>query len=406
MNINADRLWNHIQELGKLGSDHEGAITRFPFTKIDQEAMDLIKRWMQDAGLDTHIDAVGNLIGVYHGQDDSLPPIICGSHYDSVKQGGKFDGCLGILAGIEAVQTMREQNISLTSPIYIIAFKDEEGNRFSYGMIGSNSISGVVDPSGLNSMDDDGITLSQAMIDAGFQPDAYPSCEITPMKSYIELHIEQGRVLEEEHAPIGVVEGIAGIDRYDFEIHGVSGHAGATPMDRRQDPVIAMSALLLKIEEFARIRKPAVATIGSIKTFPGAANIICDHVEFTLDMRSIHENDMKQIAKDIRAYADDVEAEYGVEVFMELKQSLPPALCDDELRNSIKQSCEELDIKYIDIMSGAGHDAMNFKGKCPIAMIFVPSKEGCSHRKEEYTSKEECEIGANVLYEVLLKQAK
>lgn len=402
MDINSGRLWNNIEELGKLGCQEDGSIIRLPFTREDRLAQDFLMDRMRDAGLAVRIDSAGNLIGERIGTKPCLPPVLTGSHYDSVINGGRFDGCLGILAAIEALQTMEEKNIRTARTIRLYCFKDEEGNRFGYGMIGSRSVCGIADPKGLDSMDESGITLREAMKSFGLQPDRLSECKTEQPEAFLELHIEQGRVLEDNGKQAGVVLGIAGLVRYQIRIDGVSGHAGATPMKARRDPVTAASHYILKITELAEERDNCVATVGSIKTFPGACNVICSHVEFSLDLRSCRQETIDEVVALMEEHEKELEASYGIHIQKTKEQELPPCPCSEKLMDTIESSCEAEGISHMKIMSGAGHDCMNFRDVCPTGMIFVPSKEGMSHRKEEYTSPEDCAAGAQILYRTLL----
>lgn len=404
MKINEKRLWNHIQKLGQIGKASDGSVTRFPFTKEDEAAAVQLKKWMQDAGLCVAADACGNIIGTLKGADPALPPVVCGSHFDTVKEGGIFDGCLGVLAGIEVLQTIREAGMQPQRSLMVIGFRDEEGNRFGYGMIGSRSICGKVDADGLQTLDQDGITLAQAMKQAGYHPEQYAACRITPLKAYYEVHIEQADVLAAQGLSVGIVEGIAGLVRYTITIHGRSAHAGATPMHRRHDPVTAMSRWILRMTELAQQQPHTVATIGEIHTYPGACNIICDHVSFSLDLRSLDDSIRSHILHTMKEFEKTLEREQGVRVERCLKQQLPAAMCDEQLKQELESCCETLQLPILRLASGAGHDCMNFQDVCPMAMIFVRSQhEGASHCKEEYSTQKDCADGCQLLLEALRK---
>lgn len=405
MNINSERLWNHLQELSNIGRQEDGSITRFPFTEEDQEAQLLIQTWMEEAGLQCQIDAVGNVIGILEGTQRELPPVVCGSHFDSVKCGGAFDGCLGVLAGIEVLQSIKEQQMMLPRTLMVIGFKDEEGNRFGYGMIGSKAICGLVDPIGFASKDEQGISLYQAMQDAGYHPDEVTTCKLQEVHTFLELHIEQARVLEERGCSVGIVTGIAGLARYTITIKGESAHAGATPMHQRQDPVVAMSKWILHITALASERSGCVATIGQIQTIPGACNIICDHTTFSLDIRSLQESDIEDVMQAMIQYGIQLEKEIGVSIKLVKEEQLPPATCDSQIQQQMRRCCEIRKIPYSSLVSGAGHDGMNFKDQCPMGMIFVRSLHGYSHRLEEFSTQADCTDGASILFDMMLRCA-
>lgn len=405
MDIDVDRLWSDIQELGAIGCNRDGGITRLPFTPQDRQAQDWLAAKMEAAGLSVREDAAGNLIGERCGRHPDEPCLLCGSHYDTVPGGGRFDGTLGILSALEALRTIREQNIMTDRTIRLIAFKDEEGSRFGYGMVGSKSICGILDPAGLGSTDRNGVTLEQAMTDYGCRPDMLESCRMTDAGAYLELHIEQGKVLEDHDVSVGIVSGIAGLVRYTVEILGESGHAGATPMNARKDPVTAMCRWITKVTELAEQRDSCVATVGSILTFPGACNVICGRVSFSLDLRSIHEEDLEGIMNEMEVFGRSLASLYGVEINLHQEQRLLPCHCHGPYREAIRSICEAEGYSHMELMSGAGHDCMNFKDMCPTAMIFVPSAGGLSHRKEEFTSKEACACGTQVFFRLLLMTA-
>lgn len=403
MKIQKQRLWQHIQDLGNIGKQADGSITRLAFSDEDEAGAKLVQRWMKEAGMQVHVDACGNIIATLQGTEPTLSPIVCGSHIDSVPCGGMFDGCVGVLAGIEAVQTMIEHSLQPLRTIHIIAFRDEEGVRFGYGMVGSKAITGVLDPSAFKVMDAKGESLAQAMEHCGYQPQAYQSCRLYP-HAYIELHIEQASVLEQQGVPVGIVEGIAGLRRYTITISGISNHAGAQPMDQRADPVPAMCAWITKITSLAQTHPNSVATIGSITTSPGACNIICDHVSFSLDIRSLYDSTLDAIEKEMRAFEAGFPKD--IQVTWKLEQSLPPCLCDPTLQAQAEAICQTQHIPMRKLMSGAGHDAMNFKDCCPCALLFVRSQKGASHKKEEYTTPQDCAIGCELLYQMLRQQSQ
>ncbi len=406
MNINNHRLWQHIQELGNIGKNEDGSVTRFPFTEADEAAAALIRKWMREAGLDVHTDACGNVIGIRKGSDEKLSPIVCGSHFDTVKQGGIFDGCLGILAGIEALQTIDEAGIRLKRTIMIVGFRDEEGNRFGYGMIGSRSFCGNVDAIGLESKDENGMTLSEAMHQVGYHPEQYHTCKVTSIHAYVELHIEQADVLYRNGYSLGIVEGIAGLQRDTIVITGKSGHAGATPMHSRRDPILAMAEWITHISKQAMIHSHTTATIGRIQVEPGVCNVIAERATFSLDLRSLDESVIQAISDHMKQVEKTLEDRYHVRIQRSLDQKLPAVLCDETWKRKLEQCCEHLHIKTMRLPSGAGHDCMNFKQICPTAMIFIRSQnDGASHCKEEFSTMEDCENGCNLLLELLCRNS-
>ena len=262
--VQVERLWDRLMELGELGIQPSGGVTRFSFTEVEQEAKRLVASYMEEAGMHVREDAVGNLIGRRDGRREDMPAVLIGSHIDTVPHGGKFDGALGVLAGIEVAQTLNEQQIELDHPIEVIAFTDEEGSRFGLGMIGSRAIAGTLTPDQLQQTDQDGITIMEAMKQSGLNPENIGEAKREPstVKAYVELHIEQGRVLEKAGLPAGVVSGIAGPFWTKWTISGEAGHAGATPMDGRKDPLMAAAEIMQFMEEEAKKHPATVATVG------------------------------------------------------------------------------------------------------------------------------------------------
>lgn len=399
--VNGERLYQHIHELGEIGKDKNGGVTRFPYTKDDELAKQYIISKMKEANLSVSIDAVGNIIGTKQGITNNR--ILCGSHFDTVKNGGNFDGCLGVLGAIEVLQSMHEQNIDLKDTIDVIAFRDEEGNRFSTGMIGSRSICGTFYKDDLLAVDEDGITLKRAANTIGYPVEEYASCayDFQNVKAYLELHIEQGSVLEKNNHSVGVVKGIAGLRRFMISIHGVSGHSGAIPMEDRIDPVIAFSKVSLFMAQCIKKYPEAVVTTGEIYVYPGACNIISDHLTFSLDVRSLSMDDINAFMNEVMHYLERLKEE-GYFYDVKETQCLNPALCDENIQMIMKNHNLELNSSSFSIMSGAGHDAMNFYQKCPVGMIFVRSKNGFSHRPEEYSSMCDCQMGATLLFHTLV----
>lgn len=400
MEINQDRLWNRLHELGKIGVDPQGGNTRWTYTDVDMQARDWLIGQMHQAGLQVQEDAIGNVIGIYNPADSSEAPVISGSHFDTVRCGGQFDGCLGLLASLEAAETLKENNVSLKRPLYVIGFRDEEGNRFSSGMLGSKVITGKAEDADFSAVDEAGITIGEAMKQRGYHPDLYRQSRIDPIYASVELHIEQGKVLEQADCPVGIVEGIPYLRFYEITLTGCSGHAGATPMNDRQDPVLAMTRWIQKITELASARPYTVATVGNIKTVPGSTNVICDHVSFSLDIRSLEEQNIDDCLQAMGKLEAELKNQ-GIQVSCQLRHILYGVECDEKLKSQLEQILQTREIPYQRLMSGAGHDSQNFKDVCPCAMIFVRSENGYSHRKEEFSSKADCAAGTQTLLDLL-----
>jgi len=407
--INKDRLWDHLQQLSAIGRDREGGgVTRLSFTPEERAAKDLVARFMKEAGLSVREDEVGNLIGRKEGKNSDAPVVLTGSHLDSVPNGGDFDGPLGVLAGVEALHAMREHGVETEHPIEVIAFTDEEGTRFGYGMIGSRGIAGLLKPEELLATDRDGISIAEAMRQSGLDPEQIGKAARRPgsVKAYVELHIEQGKVLESRNLPVGVVSGIAGPLWVKFVLEGEAGHAGTTPMPMRHDALAAASEIILCIEREAARTGNAVGTVGKLQLSPGGVNVIPGRVEFTMDLRDVNEAVRDQVEERILREARAICERRGIRLQVENMQRIAPAACSPMVQEAIKEAIAAEGLEVFTLPSGAGHDGMQLTGLCPVGMIFARSKDGISHNPAEFTSKEDCATAANVLYRTLLNLAR
>jgi allantoate deiminase len=405
--VDGERLWRRLSELAGVGQRESGGVTRLSFTDEERSAKDLVASFMEEAALTVREDAAGNLFGRREGGDPGAPAVLVGSHVDSVYDGGNFDGPLGVLAGIEVVQSMEERGVQTDHPVEVVAFTDEEGARFSFGMIGSRALAGHLSPGDLDHQDADGISVAEAMRDYGLDPERVEQArrQRDSLAAYLELHIEQGKVLEAEDLPVGIVTGIAGPLWLRFSLLGESGHAGATPMDRRHDALAAAAEIVGVVEEEASSAPSAVGTVGQIEARPGGINIIPGAVDLSVDLRDIHVAVRDGVEGRLRERAEETCARRGVELDVEELQRLDPAPCSEEVRAVISDACEEVGIRPRSLPSGAGHDGMHLASLCPMGMIFVRSRDGISHNPKEWSSKEDCEAGCNVLYWSVLRLA-
>lgn len=406
--INSDRLWDRLGQLGNIGKQEAGGITRLSFTPEERAAKDLVTGFMKEAGLSVREDEVGNLIGRKEGKNPAAPVVLVGSHIDSVPNGGDYDGPLGVLAGVEVLQTMQELGIETEHSIEVIAFTDEEGTRFGYGMIGSRGIAGLIKRDELEQADKNGVSIAEAMRQTGLDPDRTSLAARTPgsVKAYVELHIEQGKVLESRGLSVGIVTGVAGPLWLNFVLEGEAGHAGATPMNLRRDPMAAAAQVMLAIEEEAGRTGTSVGTVGRLQAFPGGVNVIPGRVEFSLDLRDVDEAIRDEVEQRIYERAKAICAERDVTLKVELLQRIAPAVCSDDIQNAVAEACEAEGLEAFRLPSGAGHDCMQLVELCPVGMIFARSKDGISHNPAEFTTKEDCANGAQVLYRTVLSLAK
>jgi allantoate deiminase len=406
--IDGERLWRRISDLGEIGKQRGGGVTRLSFTEEERAAKDLVASYMEEAGLSVYEDAVGNLFGRREGRDPGSPAVLIGSHVDSVYNGGNFDGPLGVLAGIEVLQTMGERGVESENPIEVVAFTDEEGARFSFGMIGSRALAGKLGAGDLENYEDgDGVSVAEAMRAYGLDPEKVGDAARSEgsVRAYVELHIEQGRVLESEDLPIGIVTGIAGAVWLRFILDGETGHAGATPMNLRRDALAAAAEIMGLIEAETAKTGTAVGTVGQLDLEPGGINIIPGKVRFSLDLRDIDEGVRDRVEGRIMEGTEEICRRRGVELEVETLQRLAPAPCSDPVRGAAERACRRLGIRPHALPSGAGHDGMQLTDLCPMGMIFVRSRSGISHNPDEWSSREDCAAGAEVLFHTVLDLA-
>jgi len=402
--IDAERLWSRLSELSEIGKYEGGGVTRLSFTQEERAAKDLVAAYMREAGLEVREDAIGNLIGRREGRDQGTPIVLAGSHVDSVRNGGDFDGPLGVLGAVEALQTMSERGLETERSVEVVAFADEEGARFSSGMIGSRALAGILRPEDLESEDRDGVSIAEAMRASGLDPERIGEAARAAgsVHSYVELHIEQGGILENRALPVGIVTGIAGPVWLRLTLTGEAAHAGTTPMDLRRDALAASAAVMSRIEREATRTGTSVGTVGQLDLSPGGINIVPGRVSFSLDLRDIDEDIRNDVEARIMHEAMLLCEKRGVSLETKTLQRLPPAPCSKLVREAARAACEELGFEPFELASGAGHDGMHLTELCPIGMIFVRSKSGISHNPAEYSSKEDCAAGAAVLYRTLL----
>lgn len=384
---------------GRLATDLEGlkqftatpgnGCTRLPFTKEARDAVNYLTKTMEEAGLEVHEDAAGNVIGVLKGEDPNAPCVMMGSHYDSVTNGGDFDGIAGVAAAIEVARQLRDRGVKPKRNFVAVGFCDEEGLRFGTGYFGSGAMLGNRDVEYCKKFKDtNGISIYDAMKEYGLDPE-----KITDAKwpegsigSFLELHIEQGPVLDAEHIELGLVDCIVGIQRYMVSVHGRADHAGTTPMDMRLDAVDAAAKVISRIPDWAREKADGtVATTGYIKTVPGGMNIVAERVDFTVDIRSKNNDNINDIAKRIRAALDREVQMMGGSYDIENKLTITPVMLSEEMLDIMEEDCKEKGFSYKRLPSGAGHDSLEIGQVIPTVMLFVPSKEGRSHCPVEFT---------------------
>lgn len=410
--VNVERIKRDIETMAGFTSTPGDGVTRLSFSEEDRRARDYIKGEMERAGLVVYEDAAGTIFGRREGskkKGKKAASIMIGSHFDSVPHGGAFDGTAGVVAAIEIARVMNEKGTVTEHPVEFVAFIEEEGGRFGSGLFGSRAIKGDVTVDDLkNAIDADGVSMYKAMMDFGLDPDGIRKAKRGKgsIAAFIELHIEQGPVLENEGVDIGIVEGIVGISEYEVEIIGSPDHAGTTPMTLRHDALVEASDLIIYVNELAKtVGEGTVGTVGKIRIEPGAANVVPGKVIMSVDIRSMDRMIMDEIWGKLKSGAD-VLKEKGFEVNYSNKLYVPPVSLDENIRDIIKSVAEKLGYKHRGMVSGAGHDAMVMASIAPAAMVFVPSKNGRSHCPEEWTDYEDLAKGAEVVLETLLELDK
>ena len=389
-----------ILGLSMFGKNPQGGVSRVAYSEADIQGRKYVMSLMELAGLTVSIDVAGNIVGKRRGKNNDLPVIAFGSHIDSVPGGGNYDGDVGALGAIECVELMKENKIVTDHPLEIIVFQNEEG-----GLIGSEAMCGILPESSLSLVSNSGKTIRQGIMDIGGNPDRL--VEATRKKGYfkvfIELHIEQGGVLDKEGISIGVVEGIVGINQWTVTIEGKANHAGTTPMNQRQDAMLAAAKLVVAVNQIATsIPGRQVATVGKIKAEPGAPNVIPGRVEMTLEIRDLSHEKIMSVFEMIQAQAVAIEKESGTTIRYQLTNENQPAVTDKRIQETITMAAASVGLSTKLMPSGAGHDTQDMSTIAPVGMIFVPSKDGISHSPKEYTSSQDMANGATVLLQTIL----
>jgi len=399
--VNAERLEANLKKLSTFGKNALGGNDRVAFSDYDIEARAFLTTYLENLGLNVHTDAAGNLIARRSGKKKGAKPIAFGSHIDAVPNGGHYDGDVGVMGGLEVMETLIEKGIETDHPLELIVFSNEEGAIF-----GSRAMAGKIDQATLEVKTASGYTNGEGIVRVGGDPKKVFEVKRSSdeLHAFLELHIEQGNVLHKNELDIGVVEGIVGLKWWDVEILGLTNHAGTTPMNDRKDALIAASMFVLAVNEIVTgIEGAQVATVGRIEAFPGAPNVIPGKVIASLEIRDLNADKIKSIYTQIeqRAYAiaKDTQTQFN---FIPIDATAAPALTDERIQSVIRKNADRLGYTHKTMPSGAGHDAQDMAVITPTGMIFVPSVDGISHAPEEYSTPEAIAKGANVLLQSLL----
>ncbi len=406
LEIHATRLWESLQTMAQIGSTPRGGVTRLALSDEDWQARDLFCQWLRDAGLEVKVDDLGNIFGWRPGLNPSLPPVLLGSHLDTVPHGGKFDGALGTLAALEVVRSLNDAGIQTRRSVGVVAFTAEEGSRFEPSILGPSAISGRFPVEYVYARRDvhSSATFGDELQRIGYKGEAGNRPPVPA--AFLELHIEQGPLLDQERLQIGVVEAIVGVQWIELCLEGEANHAGTTPMAGRRDALVGAARIIHAVRDMARtLGGTALATIGRLKLEPDTINVIPGRVTIGVDIRHADAAWLDHYTGMIKRLGEWVAQEEKLEVSAEHVQLLPVTRFPSSLVEIVEAAVRERTLSYKRMMSGAGHDSQWMARFCPTAMIFVPSRLGRSHCEEEETSPEEVANGAGVLATAALRLA-
>ncbi|MEH7386811.1 M20 family metallo-hydrolase [Bacillus sp. JJ1521] len=409
LTINKERLEERITTLSKIGKIGETGVCRLTLSKQDRQAVEMVKGWMEEAGLTAKIDHFGNLIGRMEGENPNEPILMLGSHIDSQPYGGRFDGTIGVLGALEVVQTLKENQIVPNRPIEVIAFSDEEGCRFNKGLFGVRGILGKLEDGELDRADKDGITRREALVKFGCDPSKFKESEYRKgsIGSFLEMHIEQGPVLDNLNIPVGIVTGISGPLWLTVELEGFAGHAGSVPMPMRKDALVGAAKVIVALNEIASREPgaPTVGTVGSLRVFPDSRNIIPEKVSFTVDLRDIDLNRRHKLEAQLRARIKEITEEHQLHCKITEDTNSEPRYCAERIKEIMRQESQVIGLEPMELMSGPFHDSLEMSYECEYGMIFVRCKDGISHNPKEFSTFEDISLGTELLYRTTVKMA-
>ncbi len=393
------RIRRRCDELAAI-SEPSAGVTRLYLTPEHRRAADLVLKWMAEAGLEAHLDEVGNVVGRYHAQGGGGPYLIVGSHFDSVIDAGKYDGPLGVITAIDCVARLNSSGKRGRFGIEVVAFGDEEGTRFATALAGSSGITGDFDPL-LSAKDRNGVTIADALREFGLDPDLVGKAahQRNEVVGFVELHIEQGPVLQAEGLPVGVVTAIIGQTRAKVTFGGAPNHAGTVPMRLRHDPLLAAAELAIAVERIARSHEDTVATVGQFQAYPGAMNVIPGSAVMSVDVRAASDAVRNAAYEAIAAAARDIAAARGVTVDIEKVIDLAACPCSSLLTDQLAAAAERQGVTAYRMPSGAGHDGMAMSRLTDIGMLFLRCRDGISHSPEESVEAADVRVAADVLFD-------
>ncbi len=405
LRVNGERIWDTLMEVAKIGATEKGGCCRLALTDLDKEARDLYVKWCKEAGCSIRIDKIGNVFARRDGSDNSLPPVMTGSHIDTQPTGGRFDGVYGVLAGLEVIRTLNDLNITTKHPIEASIWTNEEGSRFAPAMVASGVFAGEFTLEyGLSRKDEDGKTMGEELERIGYAgPDEVGG---RPVHAFFEVHIEQGPILEEEETTIGVVTDAQGQRWYEMTLTGVESHAGPTPMNRRKDALLGAARIIQLVNKVGLDNAPlGCATVGMVNVSPNSRNVIPGSVFLTIDFRHPDDDVLKGMDAAMREGVAKITEEIGLGCELEQIFYYAPIPFDAGCVNAVRSAAEECGYSMRDIVAGAGHDACYLSKVAPASMVFVPCIDGISHNEVEDAKPEWITAGANVLLGAMLSRA-
>ena len=400
--IDSARLWQSLMDLARLGATAKGGVCRLALTDLDRQARDLFVQWCEAAGCTVSIDAVGNIFARRPGRNPKLPPVMTGSHIDTQPTGGKFDGCFGVMAGLEVIRTLNDLGVDTEAPLEVVVWTNEEGSRFAPCMMGSGVFAGKFSlEETLAKRDAQGVSVGEALNAIGY---AGPrAVQGHPVGAYFEAHIEQGPILEDQAKTIGVVLGALGQKWFDLTLRGVEAHAGPTPMHLRKDALVGAAAVVEAVNRAALGHQPhACGTVGCLQAYPGSRNVIPGEVRMTLDFRHLQGEQLDAMISEVRAVIEATCAKHGLSHTLVPTADFPALYFDKGCVDAVRESAKALGLPHMDIVSGAGHDAIFLAEMGPAGMIFVPCENGISHNEIENATPEDLAAGCAVLLRAML----
>lgn len=401
MKMIQERIEEHICTISEFTATPGNGTTRLTYSQEDLKTRKYIKEKMKELGLEVREDGLGNIFGKLEGTLKDVPSVLIGSHFDSVPNGGAYDGPAGVVTALEVAALFVENQLKPKYPLEVVALIEEEGARFAGGLMGSRGMIGTLSEEEFYALKDkEEISTVDAMKAIGLDPTLPKIRDPKTMKAFLELHIEQGPFLEERNIPVGIVDAIVGLTQLEVTVEGKAGHAGTTPMDRRADALVVAAGIIAELPSLAvEEGEGTVITTGRLNVYPNGANVIPDRVVFSIDIRSGKEEHVQNVIKKVKDLLN-LNSKNGIEISVEQSLYMEPKMLNEDIREMIKEACKDLNLDYLSMNSGAGHDAMVLSDVTDVGLIFIPSKDGLSHCPEEWSDARHIANGVQIYFEV------